>query len=76
MEKRDGDPDSSHGSASKALALDCSPELLDKLDAWIAERPEPHPGRSEAILHILGDALAGVGSASIPVDELNASNDE
>jgi hypothetical protein len=50
--------------------------LLVKLDAWIAEQPQPHPSRSEAVRRILAQALAPVGSESIPIEELNASNDE
>jgi hypothetical protein len=46
------------------------------LDAWIASQPEPRPSRPEAILRVLAQALAGVGAGSIPVDDLNASNDE
>ncbi len=58
------------------MTIDCPPELLKKLDTWIAEAPEPKPSRSDAILRLLGEALSGVGEASIPVEELNASNDE
>ena len=50
--------------------------LLVKLDAWIAEQPDPHPSRSEAIRRILAQALESFGAGSIPVEELNASNDE
>ena len=44
-------------------------------DAWIADLPEPKPSRPEAIRRILADAL-GADAGSIPVEELNASNDE
>lgn len=51
-------------------------ELSAALDAWIGAQPEPRPSRAAAIGRLLAEAL-GVGDAgSIPVDELNASNDE
>jgi hypothetical protein len=50
--------------------------LSDALDVWIARQPEPRPSRPEAIRRILAQALAGGDAGSIPVEELNASNDE
>lgn len=51
-------------------------DLTTKIDAWIAAQPEPRPSRSEAIRRILAQALGGTDAGSIPVEELNASNDE
>ena len=51
-------------------------ELAAALDAWIGAQPGPPPSRAEAIRRLLAEAL-GVGDAgSIPLEELNASNDE
>jgi len=50
--------------------------LLDRIDAWIARQPEPHPSRPEAIRRILSDALGGTDAGSIAAEDLNASNDE
>jgi len=53
------------------------PNELTGLDAWIAAHSEPRPTRPEAIRRILAEALAKtVHTNSIPVEELNASNDE
>jgi len=59
-----------------AISLRLPESLGAALDAWIASQPEPRPSRPEAILRVLAQALAGVGAGSIPVDDLNASNDE
>lgn len=51
--------------------------MLDALDAWIAARPEPRPTRPEAIRRLLEKALApGDPGAFIPIEDLNAENDE
>ncbi len=50
-------------------------DLTAKIDDWIAAQPEPRPSRSEAIRRILAQALTPA-AGSIPVDELNASNNE
>jgi hypothetical protein len=52
------------------------PDLTARIDAWISRQPEPRPSRSEAIRRILADALGGTDAGSIPVEDLNASNDE
>jgi hypothetical protein len=49
---------------------------LAQLDAWIARQPEPRPSRPEAIRRLLADAASGGDAGSIPVEQLNASNDE
>ena len=59
-----------------AISLRLPESLGAALDGWIRSQPEPRPSRPEAILGILAQALAGVGAASIPVEDLNASNDE
>lgn len=52
-------------------------KMLDALDAWIAARPEPRPTRPEAIRRLLEKALApGDPGAFIPIEDLNAENDE
>jgi len=33
------------------------PNLLDRLDGWIANQPDPKPGRPEAIRQLLRDSL-------------------
>jgi Arc/MetJ-type ribon-helix-helix transcriptional regulator len=33
------------------------PEMMDRLDAWIATQPEPRPTRSEAIRSLIDGAL-------------------
>jgi hypothetical protein len=64
----------SEPKTSETLTL--TAELSGALDAWIGAQPEPRPSRAEAIGRLLAEAL-GVGDAgSIPVEELNASNDE
>jgi hypothetical protein len=51
--------------------------LSDALNAWIERQPAPRPSRSEAVLRLLSDALAGASDAgSISAADLNASNDE
>jgi hypothetical protein len=65
--------------AGKATSIDVllEPNELTGLDEWIAARAEPRPTRPEAIRRILAEALAKTASAdSIPIEELNASNDE
>jgi hypothetical protein len=65
--------------AGKTTSIDVllEPNELTGLDAWIAAQAEPRPTRSEAIRRILADTLAKSASAdSIPIEELNASNDE
>jgi hypothetical protein len=65
--------------AGKATSIDVllEPNELTGLDAWIASQAEPRPTRPEAIRRILAEALAKTASAdSIPIEELNASNDE
>ena len=57
-------------------SLTLSPELSAALDAWIDAQPGPRPSRAEAMQHLLADALGVGGTGSIPVEELNASNDE
>jgi hypothetical protein len=47
---------------------------LAEVDSWIARQPQPRPSRPEAIRRLLADALAPA-AGSIPVEELNASND-
>ncbi len=59
----------------EAIEVHVSPAELAHLDAWIAARAEPRPSRAEAIRRILADAL-GADAGSIPVEDLNASNDE
>jgi hypothetical protein len=51
-------------------------ELSGALDAWIGAQLEPRPSRPEAIGRLLAEALGVGGAGSIPVEELNASNDE
>ena len=46
-----------------------------RLDAWIGRQSEPRPSRAEAALALLTEAL-GADAGSIPVEDLNASNDE
>ena len=58
------------------IGVRLQPSDLSGLDAWIAAQAEPQPSRPEAIRRILADALAGGGTTSIAVEDLNASNDE
>jgi hypothetical protein len=57
------------------------PEMA-RLDAWIDRQPEPKPSRPEALRRLANRALANEGvaaggnAASIPIEDLNASNDE
>jgi hypothetical protein len=53
-----------------------SPQELSHLDAWIAAQPEPRPSRPEAIRRILAKVVVGADAGSIPIEDLNASNDE
>jgi len=51
--------------------------LLDRINAWIAEQPEPRPKRSEAIRRLLEIALAPSGTgAFIPIEDVTTENDE
>jgi len=59
-----------------SINVQLEPSELTGLDAWIAAQTEPRPTRAEAIRHILAEALKTVHTDSIPVEELNASNDE
>jgi hypothetical protein len=53
------------------------PEMAAAIDAWIAAQPEPRPTRPEAIRRLLAEALGKPADAgSIPIEDLNASNDE
>jgi hypothetical protein len=65
------------GERGRSVAL----ESLSRVDAWIAAQPEPFPTRPEAIRRLVEKGLAAEGMsaadpASIPVEDLNASNDE
>jgi hypothetical protein len=64
--------------AGKATSIDVhlEPNELIGLDAWIAAQADPRPTRPEAIRRILAGVLATAHADSIPVEELNASNDE
>ena len=64
------------GDFGTAISLRLPEAMRAALDAWIASQPEPRLSRADAILSILAQALADVGAASIPVEDLNASNDE
>lgn len=53
-------------------------DLLEKIDAWIAAQPDPKPSRPEAVRTLVEAALPDelkLGE-TIPLEELNASNDE
>ena len=66
-------------AANASVTVDLPADVAERLDAWIAAQPEPHPARPEAIRRLVatGLAAAGVGAAgSIALDDLNASNDE
>lgn len=63
------------------LLVRLHPPELAALDAWIAAQPEPRPTRPEALRRLAGKALAAEDAGaeeerSIPVEDLNASNDE
>jgi hypothetical protein len=65
--------------AGEATSVDVrlEPNELTGLDAWIAAQAEPRPNRPDAIRRILAETLAKtVNAEAIPVEELNASNDE
>jgi hypothetical protein len=42
------------------------PEMMHRLDAWIAEQPEPRPSRSEAIRRIVAEALGMPAAVETP----------
>jgi len=47
------------------------------IDAWIAAQPEPRPSRSEAIRHLLAEALAKEAEArAILAKDLKTSNED
>ena len=50
--------------------------LINRMDAWIAAQPDPKPSRPEAIRRLVDQALGGPDAGSIPLEGLNASNDE
>ena len=64
----------SRPTTSETLTL--TAELSAALDAWIAAQPEPRSTRAEAIARLLAEALGVSDAGSIPVEDLNASNDE
>jgi hypothetical protein len=48
-----------------------------KIDAWIAAQPEPRPSRSQAIQHLLAEALAKEADArAILAEDLKTSNED
>jgi hypothetical protein len=48
-----------------------------KIDAWIAAQPEPRPSRSEAIQHLLAEALAKEADArAILGEDLKTSKED
>jgi len=69
------EPETTRSDATP-VTVRLSPGALDALDGWIATQPEPRPSRPEAIRRILAQAVGEGEGESIPVDELNASNDE
>jgi hypothetical protein len=75
LEKKRGRPAIGKGLQFNAMLR---PELAARIDAWIENQPEPRPTRPEAIRRLVEKGLAadGVDAGSIPVEELNASNDE
>ena len=58
------------------LEIEITGPELASLDAWIARQNEPRPSRSEAVKRILAQTLGSPEEHTIPVDELNSSNDE
>ena len=58
------------------LGAGIGPDLLARLDSWIAAQPEPRPSRPQAVARLLTEALGGTEAGFIAVEELNASNDE
>ena len=63
-------------SAATPVTVRLSPGAVAALDGWIAAQSEPRPSRPEAIRRILEQTLGDGEAGSIPVEELNASNDE
>ena len=52
-------------------------EVRTRIDAWIAAQPEPRPSRSEAIRHLLAEALAKEADArAILAKDLKTSNED
>lgn len=49
------------GAESRSAASDLPAPVLDGLNAWIADQPEPRPSVSEAVRHGLSEWLAGKG---------------
>jgi len=58
-EKRRGRPPGSNFAS--AIPVRLTPAQRGAVDAWIADQPDPKPSRSEAIRHLLGDVLTGLG---------------
>lgn len=54
------------------------PKLLASVDAWIAAQPDPKPSRPEAVRTLVEAALPHnlTRGETIPLGDLNASNDE
>jgi len=70
-------PGPSPAGKATSIGVRLEPNELTGLDAWIAAQSEPRPTRPEAIRRVLAEALAKtVNADSIPIEELNASNDE
>jgi hypothetical protein len=56
QKKRPGPAPTGQG---KVVALRLHRELLDPLDQWIIDQPDPKPNRSDAIRYFLRAALIG-----------------
>ena len=48
------------------VVVDLTPLDRERLDAWIAARPEPRPSRSQAAAIILSQALESAGARAHP----------
>ena len=53
---------------SEAVNVRMDRPMLNTIDAWIAEQPEPRPSRPEAIRFLLRDSLTGLGYLPAPDD--------
>jgi hypothetical protein len=79
QKKKRGPPPTGKG---QMLGVRLQPPDLSRLDIWIARQPAPRPTRPEAIRRLVEKGLASEGVAagpdagSIPLESLNASNDE
>lgn len=55
--KKRGRPSGTGHGRGEGILLRMHPPMLERIDAWIASRPDPRPSRPEAIRQLVHAAL-------------------